>query len=644
MNDISLDNVSINNKSSYDSTNRVLKIILTFCVVLLVILIGFVCFLYFRGSDKYNRTIMIYMVGSDLESENKIATYDLSDINPTNIDLKNTNVILMTGGAVKWHNYVSSEELAIYELTVDGFKRSVSYELDSMGDSETLSDFMNYVYDNYNSDKYDLIFWDHGIGAYGIESDEIYKDYLTITELNEAMEYSPFNVENKLNSVLFINCLSANLHFANVMSEYANYMIASEELSYGNSSLDKLNFIENIEKDDDGYEYGMKFISNLSESVNRYNSIAYKNIDSTYSIIDLSKIPNIVEELNSVVSQIDVLDNYSVLSKLRGNIVTYGKEVKSYDTVDLYTLVYGFKSIIYSEDIDNLLLDIKDAVVHNWALNSYSYGLSVYFPFYGSSKYVMMHFDEFKDISNDEYLSFIQEFNNKKNSNYTSLNFSRNFGAAIDGYFSLLLDNDQVSNYMNSSVIVLKKMNNGNFVPMYTSSDTFVTENDVLIFDYKGKALEVIDKKDGSSSFLYLSELDRKGDYVEYLTFALLQDLEGNSIPVEVYISVDSEHPNGYISKVVKKDDELPSMVILELEDYSDMFFVNFEYDVFDDFGNYIDEWTGKGNSYLFRVGTSENDFEFRISDIVGNSDYYCVFKINDINNYGYYSNLISIR
>ena len=156
--------------------------------------------------------------------------------------------------------------------------------------------------------------------------------------------------------------------------------------------------------------------------------------------------------------------------------------------------------------------------------------------------------------------------------------------------------------------------------------------------------MEVIDKKDGSSSFLYLSELDRKGDYVEYLTFALLQDLEGNSIPVEVYISVDSEHPNGYISKVVKKDDELPSMVILELEDYSDMFFVNFEYDVFDDFGNYIDEWTGKGNSYLFRVGTSENDFEFRISDIVGNSDYYCVFKINDINNYGYYSNLISIR
>ena len=97
---------------------------------------------------------------------------------------------------------------------------------------------------------------------------------------------------------------------------------------------------------------------NLEELKQEFSKSTRKNIDSTYSIIDLSKIPNIVEELNSVVSQIDVLDNYSVLSKLRGNIVTYGKEVKSYDTVDLYTLVYGFKSIIYSEDIDNLLLDI----------------------------------------------------------------------------------------------------------------------------------------------------------------------------------------------------------------------------------------------------------------------------------------------
>ena len=47
---------------------------------------------------------MIYMVGADLESKNGLATVDLDSINYNSMDNENINVVLIAGGATKWHN------------------------------------------------------------------------------------------------------------------------------------------------------------------------------------------------------------------------------------------------------------------------------------------------------------------------------------------------------------------------------------------------------------------------------------------------------------------------------------------------------------------------------------------------------------
>jgi len=636
--DMSLNNEVVNKNAS---VNKKLKIVLICaCLVLFVLaIVGGILFI--NSFQKTNRTIMIYMVGSDLESENKIATYDLDDINPDNIDLENNNVLLIVGGSTKWHNYVSEDEVAIYKLEEDGFDKIVTYELSSMGESKILTKFLNFSHNHYRAKKYDLIFWNHGIGAYGIESDEIYDDYLTITELKKGLEKSPFSKEEKFESVLFINCLSGNLHFADVMSDYANYMIGSEEVSYGSVDLNKLDFLEKIEVDDTGYDYGVKFIDNLSSYVDEYNDRAYRDIDSTYSVIDLSKIDEVISKLNDVVSRIDVSDNYRGLSKLRGSLVTYGKENKSYDMVDLYALVYGMKGYASMEDINDLLMTIKNSVVYNWSLNGYSYGLSVYFPYYGTDYQINLHLNELKEISNDEYFSFVSNFFISKKGYLSNLNISKNLGKATFTDFNLLLEEEQIEEYSHSSVVVLKDMKDGYYMPLYTSSDTSLNENRILNFNYKGKALKVIDKNDGSSSIIYLSEKSRNEKYVEYLTFAMLQDLDGNSVVAEVYIIVDENHPNGYISKIVKSDDVLPSMVILDINYYTDMFFTNYKYDIFDDSGKYVDNWQSEGTSYLFKVNV--DNYEFELFDVDSN-DYYCIFKVYDVNNEVHYSSLIPIK
>ena len=177
--------------------------------------------------DKKNRTFMIYMVGSDLESKSSQGTYSISEIVPANIDLRNNNIILMVGGAKKWHNFVNPEEVAIYELTSSGFNK-VKNDIElNMGEKSTLTEFLNYSYSNYPAEKYDLIFWNHGLGAFGLEHDEVAEDFININELDNAFKDSKFN-STKLELAIFYNCLTENIHMANVMSKYSEVMLGSE--------------------------------------------------------------------------------------------------------------------------------------------------------------------------------------------------------------------------------------------------------------------------------------------------------------------------------------------------------------------------------------------------------------------------------
>ena len=115
-----LDNEVVNKNSSLNHNLKLVLIIACFILFVLLMIGGF---LLIKSFQTVNRTIMIYMVGSDLESENKIATYDLDDVNPDNIDLENNNVLLIVGGSTKWHNYVSEDEVAIYKFCCKWLRR-----------------------------------------------------------------------------------------------------------------------------------------------------------------------------------------------------------------------------------------------------------------------------------------------------------------------------------------------------------------------------------------------------------------------------------------------------------------------------------------------------------------------------------------
>ena len=229
-----------NNEGLTTGKKIVILSLLSFIAILLLI----VAIILPTGTRKVvnSRTIMIFIAGSDLESRGGLVSGDLDLIDPSQIDLNKTRVLLYTGGTVRWHNYFSADEEAIYELTSNGFNKLQSFSKNNIATDTALAQFLNYSYNYTKTDAYDLIFYNHGLGALGSMSDEQTGDFLDLVEMRTALERSPFNESNKLETVVFRTCLNATLEVASTLSPYADYMVASEEVTLGRSGLGVLNF------------------------------------------------------------------------------------------------------------------------------------------------------------------------------------------------------------------------------------------------------------------------------------------------------------------------------------------------------------------------------------------------------------------
>ena len=186
--------VPVQNSTSYKDSSTKYKIIIILLLVILLALLVILLFFKKNNSDSDSpltggsRTVMIYASPTNLESDVRAMTTDLETLSGEKVDLENVNILLYTGGTKYWHNFIDNDENAIYILKEDGFEKLESYEKKNMSDPDTLSQFLNYAYDNYKTDLYDLIIYDHGNAIQGAVVDDFYEnDILSLDEFAEAL-------------------------------------------------------------------------------------------------------------------------------------------------------------------------------------------------------------------------------------------------------------------------------------------------------------------------------------------------------------------------------------------------------------------------------------------------------------------------
>ncbi|MSS59128.1 hypothetical protein FYJ51_09465 [Erysipelotrichaceae bacterium Oil+RF-744-GAM-WT-6] len=335
------------------------------------------------GSTDPGWTIMVYLCGSDLESSSGMASMNLEEMCSAVIP-DNVNVLVETGGSSAWYwDGIETDVLGRYQVVDGSLEEAETAELASMGDPSTLTDFIQWGMDNYPSEHYGVILWDHGGGnADGVCYDELYDgDNLTLPELGSALS----DTGSTLDFIGFDACLMASLETAKVISGSGYYMVASEETEPG-QGWDYESMLNAIGEDPSmqGDVLGQVICDAFLDKCLRLDCAD----EATLSVIDLSAVDMLdrtfdeytsgmamaaddVEALNSVASGADQTESYGGNTDAEGYC----------NMVDVADLVSNTQDYVQT-DGSGLLTAIDEAVVYSVHGDSRenSHGISVFYP------------------------------------------------------------------------------------------------------------------------------------------------------------------------------------------------------------------------------------------------------------------------
>ena len=181
-------------------------------------------------------TVMVYMNGSDLESNDGSATEDLNEMIDSGVG-KNVNVIVQTMGTNEWQNDLISPDTAQTWKVEDGGLTLLRDDLGKIDctKKETLSEFIKYCSTMYPADRYLLIFWDHGGGpVYGFGVNEWLgedtEEALTLDEMADAFAEHP---ELHFDMIGMDCCIMASLETCYAFAPYCDYTVLSEDFESG---------------------------------------------------------------------------------------------------------------------------------------------------------------------------------------------------------------------------------------------------------------------------------------------------------------------------------------------------------------------------------------------------------------------------
>ena len=599
--------------------------------ICLVAIVGVLIFVASRGlsfGGGKKRTIMVYISASNLESEVMAATSDLNSIMPKDVDLDNMNIIVYTGGSTKWYNFVDSNENAIYELTRDGFVKKQTYAVLNMTEPDTLSSFLKYGYQNYKADKYDLIIYSHGGAWNGAISDDNFPHsaMMSLSNFRKSFENSPFTKSNKLEGVIFRTCVNSSYEVSTVFKDYADYIVASEEVTYGGQGVHVLDFLNDITGSMDFKTIGNKFAESYYQNTvvrGRLN-----NIVMAYSTIDLSKIDNLSNEVGKFFEGINVNSNYSQISRVRSTIYQYATIAdggEDFDIVDLYYLVDKLKTYS-SYDGRKVLTAFEEAVVNcytNTFGESNSKCLSIYFPYRGSSRIKEYGLKVYQDTEfNNEYYKFINNFTFKQKSSLTSSamlqldngHFTNNINIT-DKVLKLELTDEEKDDIQSVNYYVLSR--DGNIYSQVKYGDDVIIDGNTLTIDLSKDYLKVGNE--------YISTIINNGIIKGH---GYVTTNEEYAPEDKVVYSFDNE---GNIVNISKKsgDSNGVSYALLYEGDYDKFYFTTYTHA---NIGESFKESVSENNHPIAR-----EEMELKM-ETLDKGNYYVILEVRDLNNNVHYT------
>lgn len=542
---------------------------------------------YLISSGEASEVLLVYMVGSNLESEGGLASLDIEEMQNSNFNNENLKVVICTGGSNYWWNDdISKDEVAVYEVNsgTETLNKLTVLNHDNMAEPDTLTAFLDYAYDNYEANYYSLVLWNHGGGAVlGYGGDERYDyDSLSLSDLDRAFSSSHLiNDGKRFEWVGFDACLMGMIEVAELMAPYSNYLIASEELIPGDGwDYACLNMIS----DGTGFpgaDAGQIIIDTYADY---YDNYIWCKPEYTLSCLDLSKTETVMEDFDALITVTEndlVNGEYSNIARRRGNTKAFGiiDEELCYDTVDVYNLAENMAEA-HPGEAAALQSSLSEMVVYEKANVPNAHGVAVYFP-YNNKLYAETWVNEYSLIGfSDTYKQFVRNFVETfyetpltewdLDSEDAMVDFDDSSDENVGnigslGNFSIQLTDEQMENFASAKLEIweiIENIDNGGYAFWINSSEVSLSDDGMLSSTMPDKRF-ILKDSSGNEASCCAYEIERSEGYAVYgiKVFLSFLDDKGNYDmdryfqPYTIYVRVDGENPNGVITGVYSNEE-----------------------------------------------------------------------------------------
>lgn len=333
------------------------------------------------SSNRNKTTLMVYMVGSDLESEAGLASMDLIEMQESGLVNENVDLVILAGGTTSWNINMSSDALHLMHYDPDKGIMFNDTELQDMSSPDTLHSFLEYCASNYPADQTGLIFWDHGGGPlFGYGNDELSDEMMPMYGLVAALEASPYK-DKGLDFIAFDACIMGSLEVATELEPYTDRLVVSAENVPGYGM--NYSYLSALNSTDDLGTLTRSMIDSTADFYSELNSQAIgQGMDLVFCEYDLTK----VDALNQATGELFAAAAehqkqnplfWKKLYQSRDRSLEYsGGQVDLTDLGDLttYTMEYLPEESVKVQDC------LRDVVVYGRSNMMDSTGVNIYFP------------------------------------------------------------------------------------------------------------------------------------------------------------------------------------------------------------------------------------------------------------------------
>lgn len=305
------------------------------------------------------RVFMVYLNGSDLESDYGAASADIAEMLAAG-ERAGRTVYIYTGGTRVWHTKgIEADRNQLFRLENGRLREVAESESLNMGLGSTLASFVLYCMRETEASAYELILWNHGGSAltgFGKDENEG-NDTLLLPEIAAALSEIYASGGKRLETLAFDACLMASAEAYAAVSPWCDYLVASEDLM----PADGFDYLTFFRREGSVYGENAGVAKALAET---YAASQKKNSSGmvTVSVLDCAAAPRLRASFDAACALLPAAglpDNPRLLTVLGGAGTAEGYD----NTADLLTVFEAY-SLTGSAEYAALAAAVKAAVIY----------------------------------------------------------------------------------------------------------------------------------------------------------------------------------------------------------------------------------------------------------------------------------------